>query len=305
MAEVDNARPPQPASRGKHREAWVGLFVIVGVVSGMATLFALTDPAMFRGRYVVTALVADAAGIRKGDPVILRGVNIGRVQGFEIARENVQVRLEILGEYTIPSDSKVELRQDSIMGTTVANVLPGVSPKPLRNGETLPGAAPEGLFKSMEALKDRAKGILDQANATLSPQTVDDIHQSASELQKLLAELRAVTSEQRVELRELSKSLRRSAEGVEGIANGEELKRAVKHIDTLTARLDDTSASLSRSSTSLETVLGRLERGEGTLGKLSKDEALYKNLNETVDNLNKLVEDIRLQPKKYLKLSLF
>jgi phospholipid/cholesterol/gamma-HCH transport system substrate-binding protein len=305
MAATNETLPPMPASRGKHREAWVGLFVILGIVSGLATLFTLTDPAMFRGRYVVTALVDNAAGIRKGDPVILRGVNIGRVQGFEIARENVRVRLEILGEYTIPSDSTVELRQDSIMGTTVANVLPGASATPLKDGQTLPGTTPEGLFKAMESLKERAKGVLDQANALLSKETVDDVHQSTGEMKKLLEELRAVTSEQRVELKALSKSLRRSAEGVEGIANGEELKRSVKRIDNLTARLDETSASLSRSSTSIETVIGRLERGEGTLGKLSKDDELYKNLNQTVANMNKLVEDIRQQPKKYLKLSLF
>jgi phospholipid/cholesterol/gamma-HCH transport system substrate-binding protein len=305
MAEVDNALPPLPASRGKHREAWVGLFVILGVVSGLTTLFTLTSPAMFRGRYFVTALVSDAAGIRRGDPVILRGVNIGRVNRFAIGAQGVAVRLEILGEYTIPSDSTVELRQDSIMGTTVANVLPGASTVPLKEGQTLPGTTPEGLFKSMEALKERAKGVLEQANAALSKETVDDIHQGAGELKKLLEELRAVTSEQRVELKALSKSLRRSAEGVEGVANGEELKRAVKRLDSLSARLDETSASLSRSSASLETVLGRLERGEGTLGKLSKDETLYQNLNQTVDNLNKLVADIRLQPKKYLKLSLF
>ena len=70
--------------------------------------------------------------------------------------------------------------------------------------------------------------------------------------------------------------------------------------------------SLDRSAKSTEALLGRIERGEGTLGKLSKDETLYLNANEAVANLNqavvemrKLTEDIRKQPKRYLKLSLF
>ena len=146
--------------------------------------------------------------------------------------------------------------------------------------------------------KDRAKGVLDQANATLSDETVANIHASTKDLKALLAQLRGMADEQRGELRQLSRSLRKSAEGVEQVANAEELDRALQRIDSLTARLDETTESLSRSSSSLETVLGRLERGEGTLGKLSQDETLYKNLNQAVDNLNKLTEDIRLQPNE-------
>jgi phospholipid/cholesterol/gamma-HCH transport system substrate-binding protein len=305
MAEQNDNLPPMPSSRGKHREAWVGLFVILGTIALLVTLFTLTSPAMFRGRYMVTALVSNAGGIRKGDPVILKGVNIGRVHRFDITGDGVAVVLEIEGEYTIPADSRIELRQDSIMGTAVANVIPGKSKDVLKEGATLPGETPEGLFRAMESLKDRAKAVLDQANATLSPQTVENINASTADLKDLLRELRAMAHEQRGELRQLSQSLKASAKDVETLTSSEELDRSIKRIDALTARLDETTQSLSRSSGSLETVLGRLERGEGTLGKLSKDETLYKNLNETVDNLSKLTEDIRLNPKKYLKLSLF
>ena len=62
---------------------------------------------MFRGRYVVNSVVPNAAGIRKGDPVTMLGVSIGRVQKFDIAPSGVQVRLEIEGEYSIPTDSNV------------------------------------------------------------------------------------------------------------------------------------------------------------------------------------------------------
>ena len=71
---------PLPPSRGQSREAMVGLFVILGVAAVLITLYTLTDAAMFRGRYFVRTLVPDAGGIRRGDPVQMRGVNIGRVQ---------------------------------------------------------------------------------------------------------------------------------------------------------------------------------------------------------------------------------
>lgn len=305
MADQTESRPPTPTSRGKYREVWVGLFVILGTLAIVITLLTLTSPSVFRGRYLLTSLVADAGGIRKGDPVVLRGVNIGRVQSFNITPSGVKIQLEILGEYGVPVGSRMELRQNSVLGSVYADVIPGQSAQMMKDGDTLPGSRPAGLFDAMSELKADAQSVLTQAKAALSPETVDNIQGGAKEMHRLLAELRGVTGEQRKELRELTASLRRTSKDVEGLAGRPELDRVIKRLDTLTARLDDSTTSLKRSTDSLETVMARLERGEGTLGKLSKDEALYNNLNEAVSGINKLVDDVRKQPKKYLKLSLF
>ena len=106
---VSDSLPVAPPARGHDRELIVGLFVIVGVLSVLGALFTFTDAALFRGRYIVTTIVPDAGGIRKGDPVQMRGVNIGRVKSFHISPEGVAIRLEVEGEYKIPSDSRVEL----------------------------------------------------------------------------------------------------------------------------------------------------------------------------------------------------
>ena len=305
MADQNDNATQMPASRGQHREAWVGVFVIVGVLTGLVTLLTLTNAAMFRGRYVLVTNVEDASGIRRGDPVVLRGVNIGRIQGFKIGPSGVAIRLEIEGEYKVPAGSHVELRQNSILGTVFADVIPGTSVEMLNGGQSLPGARPGGLYDSMAALKDDARAVLKQAQAALSPETVQNIQNGSSEMRQLLKELRAMTTEQRKELADLSRSLKRSAHDVEGLAGRPELDRAIKRLDTMTAHLDESTASLKRSTSSLETVMARIEQGEGTLGKLSKDQTLYNNLNDTVANMNRLAEDIRRQPKKYLKLSLF
>jgi phospholipid/cholesterol/gamma-HCH transport system substrate-binding protein len=98
----------------------------------LITLFTLTDAATFRGRYVVTTVVPDAGGIRRGDPVQMRGVNIGRVQAFHISEAGVAVRFEIEGEYKIPKDSKVELKSFSLLSGLAAIVIPGSSTTPAR-----------------------------------------------------------------------------------------------------------------------------------------------------------------------------
>ena len=94
---TDKPLPPPPPPRGKHREVWVGLFVIGGLIAIVTTLAVMTDAALFRGRYILTSTVPNASGIRKGDPVQMRGVNIGRILGFKIDGQGVEMRLEIEG----------------------------------------------------------------------------------------------------------------------------------------------------------------------------------------------------------------
>jgi phospholipid/cholesterol/gamma-HCH transport system substrate-binding protein len=290
----------------------VGLLVIAGVAAILVTLFTLTDAALFRGRYIVNTTVPNAGGIRKSDPVPMRGVNIGRILQFFINKDNVTIRLEIEGEYKIPSDSRMELKSSGLLGGMVADVIPGASTKPLGWGDHLPGSIGAGMFEQVDDLTKAAQGAVGRVEQLLSDETVTNVQKSSGEMRALLQELQATVGEQRKELIVLSRNLRKSSEGIEKATSGPELEQTVKRLDALTARMDGVVTGLERSSRSAESVLARVERGEGTLGKLTKDDELYANASEAAANLKKaaaemarLTEDIRLNPKKYVKLSLF
>jgi phospholipid/cholesterol/gamma-HCH transport system substrate-binding protein len=309
---TDRPLPPLPPARGRYREVWVGIFVVLGLAAGLITLGVMTDAAFFRGRYIVTTTVRDASGIRKGDPVLMRGVNIGRVAGFQISHAGVAVRLEIEGEYPIPVDSHVELKAQGLLGGMFADVVPGSSPRMAKWGTVLPGETGFGLFDKMDSLAGEADKVARKVQNMLSNKTVGDIQGSAAGAHESLAQLQALLKEQRGELAALTVSLRRSAEGIEKVTSGPELERSVKRIDAITQRLDGTIGRLDSSSRSLEAILSRLDRGEGTLGKLLRDDRLYDNASEATANLNRAVEelrklmaDIQAHPRKYVNLKLF
>jgi phospholipid/cholesterol/gamma-HCH transport system substrate-binding protein len=301
--------PPRP---GRHREAWVGLFVVAGILATVILLAVMTDAALFRGRYIVTTSVPQAGGIRKGDPVQMRGVNIGRVLGFSIGKENVDIRLEIEGEYGVPKDSKVELKSAGLLGGTVADVLPGSSAERARGGDVLQGHIGPGMFDQVNELAGQADKVAAKMQNILTDDTVQDIKGTALHARTSLDELQQILKEQRGQLRQLTASLRNSSAQLDKATSGPELERAVKRLDELTVKMDTTLGTLDRSSKSLESVLGRMERGEGTLGKLSKDDALYNNALEATQNLSKssaelqkLVADLQANPKKYINLKIF
>jgi len=309
---TDKPLPPPPPPRGKHREVWVGLFVVFGLLAAIITLAVMTDAALFRGRYIVTTHVPNASGIRKGDPVLMRGVVIGRILNFTIQQQGVDMRLEIEGEYPMPKDSRVELKANGLLGGMAADVIPGSSKQSATWGDTIPGSTGVGLFDKMDALAGEADKVAKRVQGLLSDEMVKDMQGSASNAHQSLESLQAILKEQRGELKALSASLRRSSEGLEKVTTGPELERTTKRIDELVGKLDVTAATFDRTSKSLESILGRMDRGEGTLGKLSTDETLYKNAAEATENLNKatvelnkLLADFQAHPKKYINLKVF
>ena len=304
--------PPPPPSRGKHREAWVGLFVVAGILATVVLLAVMTDAALFRGRYIVTTNVPNAGGIRKGDPVQMKGVAIGRIIGFGIGQKDVDVRLEIEGEYKIPKDSRVEVKAAGLLGGMVAEVIPGASAEAIAWGDRIPGASGIGLFDKMDTLAGEADKVAVKVQGLLTDEMVKDLQGGAADARRSLESLQAILKEQRGELRALSASLKRSAEGMEKVTTGPELERTIKGVDELVQRLDGTVGTLDKSSKSLESILGRMDRGEGTLGKLSTDDTLYKNaseasanLNKATVELNKLLADFQAHPRKYINLKVF
>jgi phospholipid/cholesterol/gamma-HCH transport system substrate-binding protein len=311
--------PPAPPARGSGLVAWVGVFLVLGLVATLGALFIFTDAAIFRGRYVVSTNVTDAGGIRRGDPVQMRGVNIGRVQRFRIGSEGVEIRLEIEGEYKVPKDSYVMLRSAGLLGGMVAEVVPGRSPETVGYGDTLAGRTEEGLAGDTEELARKADLALTRVNELLAPAMIQDVHGSTAELRRLLGQISTTVAQQQRELNTLTASLQRSATGLEKVTTAPELQASVKRLDAVTQQMESVTASLARSSTSMEAVMARVQRGEGTLGKLAQDETLYNNLNQASVNLNQTVVEtrkvtdearnlllqIQKDPRKYFNFSVF
>ena len=301
--ELAQMAPPTTAGR----EFRVGVFVLIGIIGVLMILFMMTDPATFRGRYRLATLVEDAGGIRSGDPVRMRGVNVGRVRGFDLSAEGVRIGLEIDGDWTIPPDSRAELVSGGLLGGRTVDVIPGVQPGRAAAGTILPGELILGTLEQTDEFGSSVQDVLARMQALLSDTTVGSIQGSAVELEGLLGELNAVVGGQRAELSRLTASLNRTASELEGVTDEASpgLARALARADSVMDRLTRTSETLDEATTSMRSILGRMERGEGTLGLLSRDDALYNNLNTASQNVARLAEDIRLNPGRYIRLSLF
>lgn len=291
------------------KEAQVGVFVLLGLISFIVVLFWMTDPATFRGRYMLVTEVSHAGGVRSGDPIQMQGVNIGRVHGFEmLSNDQVVITMEIEGRWQIPVGSSTVMGEAGLFGGRALEVVRGSGPGFYADFDTLAGegAAGGGFLANVDQLSSRAESVLGSIDEMLNPETVGSVQGSARELQTLLTELSAVAKEQRGALANLTASLTSAAEGLEAAsAAGPDVASAMARADSAMAMLSTTSETLDAAANSLNTVLGRMERGEGTLGRLSTDESLFVSLNTAAETLNTLLLDLQANPGKYINISIF
>ena len=216
----------------------------------------------------------------------------------------VDIAMEIEGEWRVPRDSRTRLAGAGLLGGSTMEILRGASDALAEPYDTLSGAGETGgILESAERLSNQAEGVLAQIHKALDDETVNAVQVSATELRQLLGELRGMAASQRTQLASLTATLNRTASGLEDA--GPSAARAMARADSAAINLNRTSVTLDRAVTSLESVLGRMDAGQGTLGRLSKDDSLYANLNRAAGEIANLAADIRTNPRRYVNLSIF
>ena len=301
-AEVLRAVPPTPGAR----QFRVGLFVILGIVAFFTVLFLMTSPGTFRGRYMVTTHVEDAQGIRRGDPVRMRGINIGRVHAFDLAPAGgVVITLEVEGDWPIPAGSRTELVSLGFLGGMVVSVIPGDGDGFVEPWTMVPGASGGGVLDTVEGLAGEAEDVLTRIQDVLSDSTIAGTGEVVAQMRDLLGEFGEIVEGQATEVRSITESLRLAAENVEQISGADEWRRALASAEATLETVERTSGAIDAGVASLNVILGRIERGEGTLGRLSVDDSLYDSLDEAALSLQALLEDIRENPDRYVRIEIF
>jgi len=294
--------------RSGEREFRVGIFLILGLVSFMSVLYLMTEPALFRGRYVIETIVDDAGGIRRGDPIQLRGVNIGRVSGFDLipGGDSVAVLLEVEGEYPIPTGSTVLLEATSALGGLVVRIEPSASQEMVGGGDRLPGRRGADLMATLEAAGAEAQVTFNQVQDLFSDTMISVVQSSAEAMHTLLQDMDRVITVQGEEVSRLTETLSNAAQRlVESAPEGADVDRVLARTDSVLIELRETGRTLGAASGSLTNILAALERGEGTLGRLLQDDSLYRNLNAALLSAEALTTDLRENPGRYLTVKIF
>jgi phospholipid/cholesterol/gamma-HCH transport system substrate-binding protein len=279
----------------------LGLLVVVtGALFVWGLFFLLGNPIWERGVAMVVVL-EDGARLRRGDRVLLHGVEVGSVQAVELrSPRKVVVDLRLRQGIILPADSRAAVQVD-VFGTGSVDLLPGHAVVALEAGDTIPGLTSRPLPALMADLGDRAGSLLASADSLLSPSAVADLHATSAILPASAEALRAAFAE----LHLAATSLRRTVEEFEGAETGTALTRTLEEIQGSAHAMTRVATALEESLIPLGSVLTKVDQGAGTLGLLVNDSTLYQELSNTLREIRVLAVDVRERPRRYLGISIF
>jgi len=279
----------------------LGLLTILATGIFFWGLFWLLGSPVFQGGMDVALVLSDGGGLKRSDRVQLQGVQVGSVKSIRLNPEGgVLVDLRLDDELALPTDSRAVVRGD-VFGAHVVDLIPGDAMIKLSRGDTIRGGATPQLADIATDLSARVGSVLTRADSLLSPEAVRDVHATASVLPAGAQELRAAFAE----LRLASAALRRTAENVESAEAGTALRGALAEVEGSARALTAAAGRMDEGLTSFASVLGKIDNGNGTLGKLVNDSTMYFELNSTLREVRALATDIRERPGRYVQVRVF
>lgn len=276
------------------------LVLVAGAVFIWGFFFLIGDPIGVSGDEVIVVM-DDGAGLTRGNPIQLNGVQVGTVRSVALDPPNgVTVRIRIDNDIRFPADTRAVARTD-VFGTNTVELVPGSALVALEGGDTIQGMTRQPLMTLATELGSQARGIMASADSLLSPRAVSDLQATAAELPAAAQQMRAAFGE----LSLAAGALRRTAEEIERSQAGAATGETLAEVRASARAATETLAVMEVSMQSLASVLGKVDRGEGTLGRLVNDTSLYTDLGATLRRVQALTADVQENPGRYLTVRVF
>lgn len=285
----------------KRNVAALGALTILAIGLFVFGLYYLLGSPLLKGGMDVVVMLENGGGLKRGDRVTLQGVNVGAVRAVRLnAPQGVTALLRIDDDLPLPADTRASIRGD-VFGAHNVELVPGTAMVKLEKGDTLRGMNAPALAEAATELSTTARGVLIRADSLLSPQAVADIHATTSVLPGSAEQLRLAFSE----LRLAAAALKRTTESLDEARTGPALAAAIGRIDESARAMSAVAAQMERSLGPLQSVFNKVDRGQGTLGRLVNDTSLYTELNGAAREIRALASDMKANPKRYITIDVF
>lgn len=285
----------------------IGGLAVLAIIIFVTMFLWLTDRGITADNSTLYVRFDSAERLKNGDPVLFRGVPVGSVQELRFAADGgVLVRARLDRAVPVAADATARLRAVDVFGAQSVVLRDGSpSAPPLADGDTIAGEAGTDLTGRVEQLSDRAGELLSPRTVDRVQTSLDNIAAASGELQRTLSETRALMGDQAEELSATMSNMAALTANLREVTDPAELETTLANLEAASARLVELTDGLDRATGSLESVLAKVDSGQGTAGRLVNDPALYDRLVVTTDNLDALIRDILENPGRYISVSVF
>jgi len=291
-------------------EAKLGMAFILAIVVFIYGLFFLKDYRISGGTYEMKARFENLSGIKTRDPVLYGGVKVGQVIAVGFENQKPYVLMRIYEEFPLPEDSSIQVISMSFLGELGLQINTGSSSTMAIDGGVLEGVSAQGIdgmLVKADSLTGGLQTLLSNVNNILDEDMDQTLKSSLSNVEELTGDLRTTLQQEKRQINRTLANMDSLLLAAKGISDSErdKISKTMTNLEETSSQLGDMITELQGTTNSLTTILQRIERGEGTLGKLVNDDKLYTDMSRLMVNLDGLVVDLKENPKRYINVSIF
>lgn len=281
-----------------HKEATVGLLVILGFIGFILGGMWLRGSAIGNPPRIAVAYT-DVQTLKEGSPVKVSGAVIGRVESIRLEHPGrVVVELTYDDKLITPTtNTTAALVGVGLLGDMAIEVDPGDG-APLGPEQVIEGTVASGLMDIGSSLAAQASTTLASLNRMLDTAMISDLRATLTSTQRLMSYLADPTHGPTAEVGATMRQLQTTAARLDSTMAAIDAAKLTARVDTTLRQAGDASARLAGLTARMDTLLGRIARGEGSLGKLMADTTLYSELTRTLNATSALIDSLAKHPEK-------
>jgi phospholipid/cholesterol/gamma-HCH transport system substrate-binding protein len=305
----------------------VVVFAIAAFIWGVSFLKGSN---IFSDKYFLYAVYPKIDNLIPSNPLQINGYKIGQIKSISLiergGKNQVLVKFIITEDVNIPKNSVARAVSTDLLGTKVVELQFSNDKEFVASGDTLLAENEEGLKESFNRqlgpLQTKAENlissmdtVMEAVSKVLNVRTRENIDKSFESVRKailslehtayrlddLMASEKPKISSVLTNLNGISANLHKNEQKINNILNN----FSNLSDDLAQSQLKNAVANADNTLKELNSLMTRINEGEGTLGKLVKNDSLYNNLNKSAEDLDKLLKDLKENPKRYVHFSLF
>lgn len=310
-----------------NNETKIGLMAIIGIAILIIGFNFLKGKGLFKKENYIYAVYQDVQGLVKSNPVLINGVQVGRIADIDGGRNmrKIVVTVSLNKEINIP-DNSLAVINPNLLGSPSLEIQLGTSSNYLKKGDTLlttlSGGAFDEAMKLINPVLYEVRNAVKSLDSVLTTITGVFDARAKSNIQNMLQNLNVATASFVV----TSVSLKKLMDTQNGA-----LAQSLDNVNKFTANLNSNNGKLDsiigntqkfsenlskmdlkKTLDTLNIAINNFKMGaekinskDGSIGLLLNDKTLYNNLEATTSKINILLDDIRVHPKRYVNFSVF
>lgn len=295
-------------------ELKAGIIALVAIAAFIWGYSFIKGEKLFDSSKQFYAVYDNVEGLTPSAQVTINGYEIGKVDAIDPHPKKLGkfiVSFSLDKEYTFSKNSTAQLYAPSLIGGKVINIVPVYDNDLASAGDTLASNIDVGLMGGlgdkiaplqgqMSSFLTETDVLLKGFNQVLDTDGKNNLKQSLASLNSMLASFNTAS-------KSLNKMLAKNGKLDSVLTNASTASLNLANLsDSLNnANLKSSALKLEKTLNNFNTILSKIEKGEGSVGKLLKDEGLYKNLEGAAKEMEELLRELKVNPKRFVHFSLF